>query len=112
MPIYEYLCQSCQDKIEVFQHLRDPSLIDCPNCNQPSLVKLISAASFRLKGGGWYETDFKKEGDKKKNLATTEDTAVTAPKASENPVSAKAQAKPNASAASSSASGNNQQSSD
>lgn len=76
MPIYEYRCQSCNHELEVIQKLSDPELRDCPACNQPSLKKLISVVGFRLKGGGWYETDFKKGEDKKKNLAKA-DSAPT-----------------------------------
>jgi putative FmdB family regulatory protein len=65
MPIYEYLCDSCGARIEALQKLSDKPLEDCSACGSPSLRKLVSAASFRLKGGGWYETDFK-TGDKKK----------------------------------------------
>lgn len=68
MPIYEYACMSCGAKYEVFQGIHDLPLIDCQQCCQPTLQKLISATGFRLKGGGWYETDFKKDTDKKKNL--------------------------------------------
>ena len=68
MPIYEYQCESCQHSLEALQRLSDAVLIDCPSCGKPSLKKQISAAGFRLKGGGWYETDFK-SGNKKKNLA-------------------------------------------
>lgn len=68
MPIYEYGCESCGHDMEALQKMSDPALIDCPACQKPTLVKKISAAAFRLKGGGWYETDFK-TGDKKKNLA-------------------------------------------
>jgi len=67
MPIYEYRCQSCGHELEKLQKLSDAPLIDCPACGEPALNKLISAAGFRLKGGGWYETDFKKDG--KRNLA-------------------------------------------
>ena len=67
MPIYEYQCESCEHKMEALQKISDDPLKDCPSCNQPSLKKLISAAGFRLKGGGWYETDFKT--GNKKNLA-------------------------------------------
>ncbi len=67
MPIYEYRCQSCGHELEKLQKIADPPLVDCPECEQPKLQKLISAAGFRLKGGGWYETDFKKDG--KRNLA-------------------------------------------
>ena len=67
MPIYEYQCQSCEHELEALQKLSDEPLKDCPECVKPDLRKKISAAAFRLKGGGWYETDFK-TGDKK-NLA-------------------------------------------
>ena len=64
MPIYEYECKSCAHRLEKLQRMNDPALTDCPACNQSELKRLVSAAAFRLKGSGWYETDFKK-GDKK-----------------------------------------------
>ena len=64
MPIYEYQCEQCAQRLEALQKISDDPLQDCPECNQPALKKLVSAPSFRLKGGGWYETDFK-TGDKK-----------------------------------------------
>ncbi len=64
MPIYEYRCESCGHELEKMQKLSDAPLTECPACGQPTLKKLISVAGFRLKGSGWYETDFKK-GDKK-----------------------------------------------
>jgi putative FmdB family regulatory protein len=64
MPIYEYQCALCEHKMEALQKMSDDPLTDCPECAKPGLKKLISAASFRLKGSGWYETDFK-TGDKK-----------------------------------------------
>ena len=67
MPIYEYQCQSCQHQLEVLQKISEDRLRDCPACGEPALNKKVSAAAFRLKGSGWYETDFK-TGDKK-NLA-------------------------------------------
>lgn len=67
MPIYEYQCQACGHELEALQKLSDEPLTDCPGCGKPELKKLISAAGFRLKGGGWYETDFK--GGAKKNVA-------------------------------------------
>ncbi|HAS50308.1 MAG TPA: FmdB family transcriptional regulator [Gammaproteobacteria bacterium] len=70
MPIYEYRCQSCNHDLEVMQKLSDPELSDCPSCGQPQLKKLISAVGFRLKGSGWYETDFKK--GNQKNVAKDE----------------------------------------
>jgi putative FmdB family regulatory protein len=73
MPIYEYQCQDCHKEIEVLQKISDSLLQDCPACGKPSLKKKVSAAAFRLKGGGWYETDFK-TGDKK-NIAGSSESA-------------------------------------
>jgi putative FmdB family regulatory protein len=67
VPIYEYQCQSCSHELEKLQKMSEETLVDCPECEQPALKRLISAAAFRLKGSGWYETDFKK--DNKRNLA-------------------------------------------
>jgi putative FmdB family regulatory protein len=64
MPIYEYRCESCGHELESLQKMSDPALTECPECKQESLKKVISAVGFRLKGGGWYETDFK-SGNKK-----------------------------------------------
>ncbi len=67
MPIYEYQCSACEHKLEALQKISDEPLTECPQCGKPALKKLISAAGFRLKGGGWYETDFKS--GSKRNLA-------------------------------------------
>jgi len=67
MPIYEYRCSQCGHELERLQKMSDAPLTDCPSCGQATMKRLISAAGFRLKGGGWYETDFKKDG--KRNLA-------------------------------------------
>jgi len=69
MPIYEYACKACGHQFDVLQKVSDPVLTDCPACGQPELRKLISAPVFRLKGSGWYETDFKSEKENKRNLA-------------------------------------------
>ncbi|MEX0384269.1 FmdB family zinc ribbon protein [Spiribacter pallidus] len=67
MPIYEYICDDCGHELEALQGLSDDPLTDCPQCENARLRRKISAVAFRLKGGGWYETDFKK--DNKRNLA-------------------------------------------
>jgi putative FmdB family regulatory protein len=67
MPFYEYRCDACGHEMEAMQKMSDAPLTDCPECAKPGLTKLVSAAGFRLKGGGWYETDFK--GSAKKNVA-------------------------------------------
>ena len=59
MPIYEYRCDSCSHEFETMQKMSEDPLQICPKCDQEGLVKKVSAAGFRLKGNGWYETDFK-----------------------------------------------------
>ena len=71
MPIYEYQCEQCGHKLEKLQKISDEPLKTCPQCGNQSLKKLVSAAAFRLKGGGWYETDFK-TGDKKNVTGSTD----------------------------------------
>lgn len=69
MPIYAYRCEDCGHELDALQKLSDAPLTDCPECGAAALKKQITAAAFRLKGAGWYETDFKKDG--KKNLHET-----------------------------------------
>ncbi len=68
MPIYEFECRSCGHVWDELQKISDPDPDICPNCANPVVVRRMTAAAFRLKGAGWYETDFKKEGDTKRNL--------------------------------------------
>ena len=92
MPIYEYQCKDCGNRLEALQKISDAPLTQCPNCHQQGLTKLVSASSFRLKGGGWYETDFK-TGAKRHgaqdapspNAAPKTDTAPKAPPAASTP---------------------------
>jgi len=67
MPIYEYECKTCGLQKDILQKMSDEPLVECPECKAQTFTKKISAAGFRLKGGGWYETDFKSGA--KKNLA-------------------------------------------
>src|SRR5271170_400887 len=69
MPFYEYQCDNCGHTMEAMQKISDSPLKKCPHCGKPQLQRLMSAPVFRLKGGGWYETDFKSEQDGKRNLA-------------------------------------------
>jgi putative FmdB family regulatory protein len=64
MPIYEYRCRDCGFQKEFLQRMSDAPLTDCPNCGKPALAKMVSAAGFKLKGTGWYATDFKGSGSK------------------------------------------------
>jgi len=85
MPIYGYACSNCNHTFDVLQKMSDPRLVDCPECGKPTLKKQLSAPKFRLKGKGWYETDFK-TGDKRnlaadadKSPASASDGAETSP---------------------------------
>jgi len=89
MPFYEYQCRACGALTEVLQKISDAALKKCPGCGKNQLTKLISAPVFRLKGSGWYETDFKSDSDNKRNLAGP-DTDV--------PAAGSAEAKPAADA--------------
>jgi putative FmdB family regulatory protein len=90
MPFYEYQCQACSAQVEVLQKITDAPLKKCPECGKNKLTKLVSAPVFRLKGGGWYETDFKTDKDNKRNLVETEKA--------EPKVETKPEAKPDAKA--------------
>jgi putative FmdB family regulatory protein len=78
MPLYEYRCDACNHEFEALQKISDEALVHCPACEAPALRKLVSAAGFRLKGDGWYETDFKT--GSKRNLAENAGKADAAKK--------------------------------
>lgn len=67
MPIYAYECTNCEHTLDALQKISDAPLVDCPECGEPRLRRLLSAPRFRLKGSGWYETDFKSQNQR--NLA-------------------------------------------
>jgi putative FmdB family regulatory protein len=75
MPFYEYECDNCKFYVEVMQKMSDAPLKKCPSCGKSALKKLVSAPNFRLKGSGWYETDFKSDQEKKRNLAVEKEDA-------------------------------------
>ncbi len=81
MPIYGYACKKCGHSLDALQKIADAPLVDCPACGEAALKRLLSAPRFRLKGKGWYETDFKKDnqrnlaGDKEPSKATEEKSA-------------------------------------
>ncbi len=79
MPIYEYRCGNCGHELEAMQKMSDPVLESCPDCGHDALRRLISAPSFRLKGGGWYETDFKKDGKRNVHETESKSSSGTAP---------------------------------
>jgi putative FmdB family regulatory protein len=92
MPFYEYECQACKFYAEVMQKISDAPLSKCPSCGKRRLKKLVSAPVFRLKGGGWYETDFKSDKESKRNLLGAdkeEAKAASKPEAKEGKPEAK-----------------------
>jgi putative FmdB family regulatory protein len=92
MPFYEYECPHCGYDEEVLQKINDKPLTKCPSCGKKGLRKLMSAPVFRLKGSGWYETDFKGDKENKRNLAGADKEEAKA----ESKVEAKTDAKPDA----------------
>jgi putative FmdB family regulatory protein len=69
MPIYEFECSACGNIFDRLQKISDPDPDTCPECGKRKVRRRVTAPAFRLAGSGWYETDFKKDGDKKRNLA-------------------------------------------
>ena len=84
MPIYGYQCTECEHTFDALQKISDPKLVDCPDCGESSLRKQLSAPKFRLKGKGWYETDFK-TGDKRNIAGDSEKKSATKPKEADKP---------------------------
>ena len=78
MPFYEYECTNCKFYVEALQKISDPPMRKCPSCKKQTLKRLVSAPVFRLKGGGWYETDFKSDDEGKRNLAKGEEAEAPA----------------------------------
>ncbi|KGP64396.1 hypothetical protein EP47_11525 [Legionella norrlandica] len=90
MPIYEYQCTSCHHHFDLMQKITDEPVKQCPKCYENSVVKLVSAAGFQLKGTGWYATDFKNKGGTAKEPTESKsgDSATNADNSSkETPVS-------------------------
>jgi putative FmdB family regulatory protein len=98
MPIYAFECDACGHRFDRLQKLADADPVDCPACAEPKVRRQITAPAFRLAGGGWYETDFKKDGDKKRNLADKAESAPKAETKAETKTEAKADSKPATSA--------------
>jgi len=98
MPIYEFECDHCHAIFDRLQKLSDPDPAECPKCGKAGVHRRVTAPAFRLAGSGWYETDFKKDGDRKRNLAARDD----APPAESGVAEAKGESKPAAASSSSS----------
>ena len=84
MPFYEYQCKNCGHDLEAMQKISDAPLRKCPHCGKSQLQRLMSAPVFRLKGGGWYETDFKGDQDNKRNLADRPEAEASKEAATDN----------------------------
>ena len=90
MPIYEFQCNACGHRFDELMRMSDPEPTHCPSCNAEKVQRRVTAPSFRLAGSGWYETDFKGDKEKKRNLAGADKEE---PK-SESKTETKADAKP------------------
>ena len=96
MPIYEFECGSCGKRSDHLMRLSDPDPAACPECGAPQLKRVLSAPQFRLAGAGWYETDFKGDKDRKRNIAgdaSDKPAAPAAEKSGDKPADAKPAAK-------------------
>ena len=93
MPIYAYACKKCDHTLDALQKIADPRLVDCPSCGEPDLKRLLSAPRFRLKGQGWYETDFK-TGDKRNIAGDTDGKKVDKKDTKDTKVKVDAKPKP------------------
>jgi len=98
MPIYAFACTACGHHFDRLQKLSDPDPTACPDCGADTVKRRLTAPSFRLSGSGWYETDFKKDGDRKRNLSEKADGGDSKPEAKpeSKPAEAKSEAKPDA----------------
>ena len=100
MPIYAFACTACGHQFDRLQKMSDPDPAACPECSADAVTRQMTAPSFRLSGSGWYETDFKKDGDRKRNLteksegASSGSAAASEAKAAPKPDSGKAEPKP------------------
>lgn len=83
MPIYEFECSACGHVFDRLQKISDPDPVACPDCGKKKIHRRVTAPAFRLAGSGWYETDFKKDGDKKRNLAGKDEAPKAEPAKSE-----------------------------
>ena len=92
MPIYAFVCSACGHQFDRLQKLSDPDPTACPTCTADAVKRQLTAPSFRLSGSGWYETDFKKDGDKKRNLVEGSSGSPAAAPAAAAPAPASAPA--------------------
>lgn len=82
MPIYEYQCTSCHHHFDLMQKISDPPETKCPECSKNTVIKLVSAAGFQLKGTGWYATDFKNKGTETKDSSNKKPTTTSSKESS------------------------------
>jgi putative FmdB family regulatory protein len=84
MPIYEFECTACGHVFDRLQKISDPDPALCPECGKNKVRRRVTAPAFRLSGSGWYETDFKKDGDRKRNLAGRDEVPKSEPAKNES----------------------------
>lgn len=97
MPIYAFDCDACGHHFDRLQKISDPDPDTCPACGKRAIRRALTAPAFRLKGAGWYETDFKSDKEKKRNLAGESEVggkSESAPAVEPAKAEAKAESKP------------------
>ncbi len=94
MPIYAFQCDTCGHEFDRLQKMSDPDPSECPECGAATIKRQLTAPSFRLSGSGWYETDFKKDGDKKRNLTEKGEAAKSETKTDAGPAAKPAEPAP------------------
>ena len=100
MPIYEYECESCDERFELMQKFSDKPVRKCPKCGG-AVHKVLSAPALLFKGSGWYVTDYanparkkaqKADADGKTNGAKTSETPSASPSTTSDKAATKADA--------------------
>lgn len=94
MPIYAFECAACGHSFDRLQRMSDPDPTVCPECGAEQVRRQLTAPQFRLSGGGWYETDFKKDGDKKRNLTGKDESSSRTESKSDAKSESKPESKP------------------
>lgn len=84
MPIYQYICENCTHELEEMQKFSDPLLVSCPQCEEETLKRKLSAVAFHLKGGGWYKDGYGGRSNKAPEKSESPASKDTTPKTDKN----------------------------
>ncbi len=94
MPTYDYECDNCGHKFELYQGINDPKAKKCPACGKLKLRRLLgTGAAIVFKGSGFYQTDYRSDKYKKAAAADKPASEGSGDKSSKTEKSEKSQAK-------------------